>query len=129
MPFELGLACSAAHNGGKHAYVLLEREPYRLDKTLSDIKGRDPYVYGRSPRRLIGCVLDALRREDNRSPDPRAVQAVANELTVECRRIKRKFYSSHPFTGSIFKELVLTSTVFATDIGLLEVKRSGARAV
>src|SRR5262245_19348009 len=38
MPFELGLACAVASQAKSHAYILLERKPYRLDRTLSDIK-------------------------------------------------------------------------------------------
>lgn len=60
MPFELGLACALGQQSGKHRYMLLERIPHRLDRTLSDLKGRDAYIHCGSIRGILCCLLEAL---------------------------------------------------------------------
>lgn len=46
MPFELGLAVSAAKRpGGTHQFRVLEARPHRLQQSLSDMNGYDPYVH------------------------------------------------------------------------------------
>jgi hypothetical protein len=117
MPFELGLACAARAFGARHSYVLLERQPYRLDRTLSDIKGRDPYVYGRSPRRLISCVLDALRRSSGPALDVADVHLLSKALASLSRGIMARHASRTLFTRSIFLAIVTDATVLAAQRG------------
>lgn len=128
MPFELGLACAAAHGGTGHAYILLERVEHRLDRTLSDIKGRDPYVYGGSPRLLVGCVLDALRKTSVADVDPRDVLYVYDVLRGMSSELKRLYATRSLFTRSVFLELVTYASVLAAGKGLIEYGPSNTRA-
>lgn len=58
MPFELGLACGIAISDPEHQVVVLDAKPYRLDKLLSDYKGRDPLVHHNRCDELVTCLLD-----------------------------------------------------------------------
>jgi len=62
MPFELGLAYGAFRLGTGRCrqmqLLVLEAEPYRHQRTLSDIAGLDGRVHGNSVEALIGCVRD-----------------------------------------------------------------------
>src|SRR5437763_1236726 len=64
MPFELGLAC-AIQNASPTAYeiIVMDAKPYRLDRTLSDYKGRDPLIHGGTCDGLQACLLDAFRTD------------------------------------------------------------------
>jgi hypothetical protein len=61
MPFELGLACALYHVDRGHAFIVMEREHYRIQRILSDINGYDPHIHGGSPTGVVTRVLDALR--------------------------------------------------------------------
>jgi len=49
--------------------LVLEAEPSRHQKTVSDLAGVDPKAHGHSDERLIGCVRDFLAGH----ADPRPV--------------------------------------------------------
>ena len=72
MPFECGVFVGAQMFGeAKHrskAFLLLEAEPHRAQKTLSDAAGLDPRVHGNSPENLVACVRDFLA--DHIDPRP-----------------------------------------------------------
>lgn len=119
MPFELGLACALAHIRKPHAYVLLERKAYRLDRTLSDIKGRDPYIYGKSVRKLIGHVVGALQRENGVNPTPRQVFGLYLNLRTMSKNIKRQLNSDTLYHRSGFAEMVGAATSLAADAGFI----------
>ena len=75
VPFELGLACSLALAGEPHDVLVLDAKPYRLDRTLSDYKGRDPLIHHgrpRTARRLpFGRLSDRSRAEAPRFSSPK----------------------------------------------------------
>jgi hypothetical protein len=89
MPFELGLACATASHNRNHDYILLEKVQHRLDRTLSDLKGRDPYIHRGSPRQALFAVLDALAVRGNHV-DPDVVCAIARRLHELVAKYKRK---------------------------------------
>jgi len=63
MPFELGLAVAAAEHrkkDGKHHWVVLEGERYRLQKSLSDLNGFDPFIHGGTISGLLRVLSDAF---------------------------------------------------------------------
>ena len=119
MPFELGLACALAEFLGDHSYVLLEKVPYRLDKTLSDLKGRDPLIHNGSAPRIITCILDVLR-SDMAKADPDAVYRLYRILLRHAGTLKRRHRTQDIYTRSIFKQLVAAAVALATDAGFIE---------
>ena len=70
MPFELGIACALKllHPLDYEVFVL-DAAPYRLDKTLSDYKGRDPLIHHGTSDGLLACVLDAFVETDRAATD------------------------------------------------------------
>ena len=63
MPFELGIAYALRRSFGRsrpHLFVILESEPHRLSRTLSDMAGYDPLIHYGKPRGAITAVLDSL---------------------------------------------------------------------
>lgn len=76
MPFEAGLAFGAVRFDGSKPrdLLMLEAEPYRDQKTLSDLAGQDTKSHGNDPRRLIGAVRSFLARKKSDAPTRGAAQ-------------------------------------------------------
>ena len=120
MPFELGLACAVANlrqRRPRHAFILLERRRYRLQITLSDLNGFDPYIHNGTVSGTIESVLDALRPRSNAPSTQtvfrfyRTLAVVANQLTNNGKQTL--------FTRSRFLELVPVGIERATQAGLI----------
>lgn len=119
MPFELGLAVALGKVDARHHYVLLERKAYRLDRTLSDIKGRDPLIYEAKVRLLISSLLGALQRPTRAAVDPSTVLDVHRQLMRVSTELKTRHGSTTIFTPAIFRDLVGSATIVAEDYGVL----------
>ncbi len=118
MPFELGLACGISRYKGRHDVILLEKVPYRLDKTLSDVKGRDPFIHKGSPRLLIHCILDALGTR-TRNPDPRVVRRIFTTSWRTAGELKSIYHADSVFSRSVFEALVFAGTEMAIRAGAI----------
>jgi hypothetical protein len=116
MPFELGMACALAQLTKRHSYLLFERQRYRLQRTLSDLNGRDPYIHGGTIRGTIQCVLDALRAQ-SRGPDSREVFQLYRTLKVAADKLVGK--NGSVFTRSHFLDLVAVGIERAAQTGVL----------
>lgn len=116
MPFELGLACSIALAGGPHDVVVLDTVPYRLDRTLSDYKGRDPLIYHRRVDSLIDCIADVFQIAHE--PTPNVLKAEARILRKSAREIARQ-YGGTVFRPAAFRALVAAATNRARSQGLI----------
>ena len=93
MPFELGIAFALAREQPRAYYwFLLEKERYRLARTLSDLAGCDPKIHGNLPERVIRIVTDWFRgiTLKHKLPTPRKVFTVYESLLKEIPRLKRK---------------------------------------
>jgi len=60
MPFECGIFYGASQLGTKDQkkkqFLVLDSEPYRYQKTMSDIAGKDPACHSNKPDEAIACV-------------------------------------------------------------------------
>lgn len=65
MPFEAGLAIAWAQVAGRrHRWFLLEKESYRLQRTLSDLNGFEVFTHGGTGHGLLAALPNMfLRRE------------------------------------------------------------------
>ena len=117
MPFELGLACAVTNMNKTHAFVLLEKKRYRLQVTLSDVNGLDPYIHNGSVRGTIECVLDALRPRTG-APSPDDVYRLYRSMSVAANRLTRSSRDTL-FTRSRFLELVAFGITRAAQAGLI----------
>jgi hypothetical protein len=116
MPFELGMACSLALSGDPHDIVVLDTMRYRLDKTLSDYKGRDPLIYNNRQDDLIACLADVFQATQEPSPD--VLKAEARVIRKSAREIAKR-YGGTIFRPSAFRALVAASTDRAKSRGLI----------
>jgi len=119
MAFELGLACAIRQYGQSHDYIIMEKKQYRLDRTLSDIKGRDPLIHDGSPRRIISCILDVLRTDSN-NPNPLEVYKMTHQLWKIAGELKRRYATATIFNRSIFLTLVQAGNELAVAAGYLK---------
>jgi hypothetical protein len=118
MPFELGLCCALQHFKGRYMYILLEAKQHRLDKTLGDVKGRDPLIHERKSRVLIRKLLSDLRSSGSPT-DYEAVVTLDRALLRAARKLKAAHAGASLFDGYLFKQLVAAATELAQKQGLL----------
>jgi hypothetical protein len=102
MPFELGLA-SALKIVDPNAYevLVLESQPHRLDKTLSDYKGRDPLIHHGTSDGMLACLLDAFVTE---VPDAaKEFRLAARLLRKSAEVLKREMKATSLFRPALFR--------------------------
>jgi hypothetical protein len=105
MPFELGLVYAVSQLKGAHDLHVLEAIPYRLDKTLSDFKGRDPLIHRNTARGMILRVLDAFGRADS-NPTLESILSVYRQSQKYVTDLKQHRREDTVFNRATFVELV-----------------------
>ncbi len=117
LPFELGLASALTLAGYQHRWFVFESQPFRLQKSLSDINGFDPYIHDGTPEGVLRELGNAF--VTNRS------HPIAEELTVMYQHLKTfaKGFKvrnglSGLFTPYAFQALVTTSQEVAVRLGI-----------
>jgi hypothetical protein len=117
MPFELGLACSLKLSGTSHEIVVLDSVDYQLDKTLSDYKGRDPWIHHNRCDQLVTCLLDVF--EVANQPGPSSLRSAARLLRQYARQIVRQYRTETIFRAAPFRSLVSAATELAQERGFI----------
>jgi hypothetical protein len=119
MPFELGLACSLKlTNPATYEIFVLDSRPYRIDKTLSDYKGRDPLVHGGSSEGMIACLLDTFAAD---VPDAATeFRSAARVLRKSAQLLKRQMKTSSLFRPALFRLIVAAATDIAIARGFIK---------
>lgn len=117
MPFELGLAYSLVLSGKDHDVVVLESKKYRLDKSLSDYKGRDPLIHWNKSDELISCLLDLINVPEK--PPPSELRSAARLLRSRAQEIKREYRADTIFRAATYQALVEAATLHAVDRGFI----------
>jgi|ERR1051325_4514606 hypothetical protein len=118
MPFELGLAYSLklAHPARYHVLVL-DAQPYRMDRLLSDYKGRDLFIHNGRTAGVVSCVLDSFEK------DPAVTAAACREAVAELKEsavaLKRDLQVDSLFRPLVFKVLVETAMKIARTRGFI----------
>jgi hypothetical protein len=92
MPFECGMYYGALRFGSsaqrRKRFLLLDSEPYRYQRTLSDAAGLDPRVHRDSPEAAIACVRDFLAQGERPRPMGAArINTLYGEFQDELPRI------------------------------------------
>jgi len=118
MPFELGLACAVAELRPPHAFILLEKIPYRMQVTLSDMNGRDPYIHNGTIRGVIDSVLNALRPTAG-APTGAEVFRLYGTMRIAAESITTHGRNGSIFTRSRFLDLVAVGVERAAQTGLI----------
>src|SRR5262245_33758227 len=117
MPFELGLAYSLVLSGMDHDVVVLESKKYRLDKSLSDFKGRDPLIHYNRCDDLVSCLLDLIDVPEK--PLPSELRSAARLLRTRAREIKQEYRADTIFRAATYQALIEAATLHAVDRGFI----------
>ncbi|MGD1102632.1 MAG: hypothetical protein ABSA59_11245 [Terriglobia bacterium] len=109
MPFELGLAVAWQRIGKRsHRWYVFEAEPHRLQKSLSDLNGTDPYIHHYQPDGVLQQLTDALIRVRHR-PTVMELEAILDDLKKAAVKIKRGLRTKSLFGSRAFEDLVLAA--------------------
>ena len=114
MPFELGLACALKlQHPTDYEVFVLDAIQFRLDRTLSDYKGRDPLVHGGTCHGMLASLLDTFQTD---VPDAaHEFRRAALVLRKSAALMKHRDKSSSLFRPSLFRELVAVATKIASE--------------
>jgi hypothetical protein len=113
MPLELGMTITWAEMRPKHhTWFVLESEPFRLQRSTSDLNGTDPHVHGGTSPGILRELRNAFLWDN--APAVQEMldmhQFVENNLGAVLQRNGTK----NPYDRSVFKELCwLTSNLTA----------------
>ena len=88
MPFELGLAVDwALGAGSQHEWFVFESRQHRLEKSLSDLNGTDPYIHDGTVQGVLRGLMNALTRTTHR-PELDDITAIYLDLRKAARKIR-----------------------------------------
>jgi hypothetical protein len=119
MPFELGLACSLKlANPTAYEVFVLDSRPYRIDRTLSDYKGRDPLIYGGTCDGMVACLLDTFVADVLNAATE--FRSAARVLRKSAQLLKRQLKASTLFRPALFRLVVAAATDIAIDRGFIK---------
>ena len=116
MPFELGLSVlHASRNPEAHTWFLFETVPWRIQKSLSDLNGTDPYIHDGSAEGVFRELAKAFVRAD-RQPSVKQMRFLYDRLTSRLPRILADAAAPDPFHARAFRDIVVFSTALARSL-------------
>jgi len=118
MPFELGLAVALTLSGTPHRWFVFEAHPHRLQKSLSDVNGFDPYIHYGRPEGVLQALLNAFMTTGTH-PRRDKVRKLYENLQEAAEVLKRESPGETLFTPYHFPTLVMTSLGGAAELGLI----------
>jgi hypothetical protein len=117
MPFELGMACGLAMAGEDHDIVVLDSEEHRLDRVLSDYKGREPLIHHGRCDQLVACLLDLF--EVPEEPEPAQLRSATRLIRRSARQIVASYRTRTIYRPAPFRALIATATEVAAERGFI----------
>lgn len=108
MPFELGLAVAWAQANPRHKWFVFESVRHRLNKSLSDLDGTDPYIHGGNVRGVMREVCNAFV-SPVRQPTVPQMMSMYRELRKDSQRILENAGAQSLFTARVFSDLCLAA--------------------
>lgn len=109
MPFELGLAVAkAAGPRNQHDWFLFESTPHRLNKSLSDLDGTDPYIHGNKAEGVLRALMNALVRHRN-PPTFLELNSIYRQVLTAVIKLKKRLGGAPLFEARAFRDLVVLS--------------------
>ena len=112
MPFEAGLAICLNWQGRRHRAFLLEAQPYRLQRTLSDLNGIDPYIHHGTPAGMIRAILEMFRRPGGHRVEVVEAERLVSHLRVAAKKVRAR-WNGTLFRPGAFRELVTAAHTLA----------------
>jgi len=116
MPFELGLSVlHASRNPAAHTWFLFETVPWRIQKSLSDLNGTDPYIHDGTVDGVFRELAKAFVRV-NRQPSVQQMRFLYEKLELSLPRILADAAASDPFNARAFRDIVLLTANLAQSL-------------
>jgi hypothetical protein len=105
MPLELGLAIAWQKlNPAKHVWFIFEAKKGRIEKSMSDLNGTDPYIHRGRPNALFGELANAFVRQGSQTSVTQ-MQQVYIAPQDATPRVCRKAGTTFPFKAKVFDDL------------------------
>jgi len=121
MPFELGLAVSLRFaSKARHDIFVMDAVERRLDRTLSDYKGRDPLIHHGTCDGMLGCLLDTFKVHVGDAPDE--FRRAGRALREHAAEVKKSLRATSLFRPSLFRLLTAKATEIAVHRGFIRAK-------
>jgi len=118
MPFELGLACALKlANPTAYEIFVLDQRTYRIDRTLSDYKGRDPLIHNGTCEGMLACLLDTFETDIHNAQ--REFSIAAGALRKSVRLLKSQMKAKSLFRPALFRLIVAAATDIASKRGFI----------
>lgn len=113
MPFELGLAVALTKTRNReHQWFVFESVKRRLNKSLSDLDGTDPYIHNANPRGVLRALTNALVRSRHR-PTLRELEQIYSDLKQAAVAIRKDLRTTSLFQARPFSDLVIAARISA----------------
>jgi hypothetical protein len=117
MPFEAGLATALSLLQGRHQRFLLEAKRFRLERSLSDLNGTDPYVHGGSAEGVLRATMSLFTRPGLKLTI-RDLSGVYKRLRLYARREMRRGQWDGLYSPDAFGRLVAAAMAIVAQMGL-----------
>jgi len=108
MPFELGLAVVWSQTDPRHKWFVFEAVRWRLNKSLSDLDGTDPYVHDGTVRGVMREVCNAFVSPVKQPTVPQMMK-MYRELRRDQARILKNAGAQSIFTARVFSDLCMAA--------------------
>ena len=116
MPFELGLTVGQTTSRySQHTWFVFEMRRWRLQKSLSDLNGTDPYVHQGTPNGVFRELSNAFVRQ-KAQPTIAEMFRIYDALRANVRTILTETGAGSVFEASAFKRLSVYATALADEI-------------
>lgn len=111
MPFELGIAVALSRSDPlrrRHGLVLMESRRFRIQRSLSDMNGFDPFIHNGTRGGAIRSVFEAFAVAG--AADVGAARGFVRRLSDFAERLKREHRTRTVFTRTLCNELTEAAT-------------------
>jgi hypothetical protein len=107
MPLELGMTISWADlNPDRHTWFVFESEPYRIQRSTSDLNGTDAYIHGGRPEGIFRELRNGFWRQD--APSVAKMMRVHRLAEADLRQvILPNAGATSVYAAAVFQELCL----------------------
>jgi hypothetical protein len=113
MPFELGLAVAASKlRTGNRQWFVFETKLRRVQKSLSDMDGTDPYIHDGTIEGVMRELCNAFVRTTARPDVPQMMRAY-RKLSRQVEVLRASAGAGSIFSARVFQDLCLAANVLA----------------
>ncbi|HUY94338.1 MAG TPA: hypothetical protein VMU71_03535 [Terracidiphilus sp.] len=109
MPLELGMTITWADlNPGRHAFLVFESEPYRIQRSASDLNGTDACIHHGTAEGVLSELRSAFWRAD--APTVPQMMGAHRFLEKSMESILERNGTRNLFAQGVFQDLCRLST-------------------